>query len=338
MIKLDSGKLNIVIDGQFGSTGKGLLSNYIAINNHIDFSISNSGPNAGHTFYHNIGNNRNDKKLIVKHLPVSGLINKHNTIYLCAGALINPEILIEEIENFSLDDNRLFIHPRASIIENVDLVEESLNDGVKQIASTMSGVGSSLIRKIKRNSNLADKNELLSKYISEINLHKYLVDNCTALIELPQGMDLSLNHGLSYPYCTSRDITIGQALNDANVHPKFLGKVCVSIRTFPIRVGNIIENNKIIGYSGPFWSDSIELSWEDIGVEKEYTTRTNRVRRIATFSMNQYHKMLDIYHPDYILLNFCNYLSHKDLTNLLNKLPEVTHLGFGPRQQDIKER
>ena len=79
MISLSSGKFNILIDGQFGSTGKGLLANYIGMFNHIDIAVSNASSNAGHTFY-----NTDGKKIIVKHLPVSGIINKRSLIYLCA--------------------------------------------------------------------------------------------------------------------------------------------------------------------------------------------------------------------------------------------------------------
>jgi hypothetical protein len=42
MISLIPGKFNIIIDGQFGSTGKGLLSNYISVFNHIDIAVSNA--------------------------------------------------------------------------------------------------------------------------------------------------------------------------------------------------------------------------------------------------------------------------------------------------------
>ena len=44
-------KLNVMIDGQFGSTGKGLFSSYINSVNKVGLSISNSSPNAGHTFF-----------------------------------------------------------------------------------------------------------------------------------------------------------------------------------------------------------------------------------------------------------------------------------------------
>jgi len=331
MIRLYSGKFNLLIDGQFGSTGKGLLANFIGVFNHVDIAVSNASSNAGHTFYDADG-----KKIIVKHLPVSGIVNKRSLIYLCAGSIIDLEILLKEIEENNIDHARIAIHPRAAVISKKDIEEEKLNNnGVKKIASTMSGVGSALVNKINRAAKLAKDIPELSRYISEVDLHYYMQQGCTVLMEVPQGLDLSLNHGLAYPYCTSRDITIAAAMNDAGVHPKWLGKVAVSIRTFPIRVGNVVENGIEVGYSGPFYPDSVETSWEKLGLPKEFTTRTNRVRRVATFSHIQYKRMLDLLSPDYVFLNFCNYLTRKKIDDMLKILPEVTHVGFGPTIHDI---
>ena len=150
-------------------------------------------------------------------------------------------------------------------------------------------------------------------------------------------MDLSLNSGFAYPYCTSREITVSSTLSDVQVHPSYLGKVCVSIRTFPIRVGNIIDNGSIVGYSGPFYPDSIELSWEDIGVEPELTTITKRERRVATFSYEQYNKMMRLYKPDYVLLNFANYSILNNKNQFKKKLKAVSPDGQMPVLVPLKD-
>ena len=41
--------------------------------------------------------------------------------------------------------------------------------------------------------------------------------------------------------------------------------------------------------------------------------------------------------PIHILLNFVNYMSESDLGGLLDKLPEVTHLGYGKLMDDVRE-
>jgi len=174
--------------------------------------------------------------------------------------------------------------------------------------------------------------------VRELDVSWYLDKGCTALMELPQGLDLSLISGLAYPYCTSREITPAQALSDTQLHPSYMGKSIVCLRTYPIRVGNLIQDGKEVGYSGPFYDDSMELTWSELGMKPEYTTNTNRIRRIATFSMLQYRKMLMCLHPDYIMLNFSNYMTDKELCSLLEKLPEITHLGFSPSLDDVITR
>jgi adenylosuccinate synthase len=263
-------------------------------------------------------------------------MSKRNQFYLCAGAIIHPETLLKETEKFDIDPDRIAIHPRCAIITDSDIINEKSDDSsVTKIASTQSGVGSALVNKINRSAKLAKDIPELKDMICELDLHYLLDQGCTALMEVPQGFDLSISSGFQYPYCTSREITVPAALTDAQVHPSYLGKVAVCLRTYPIRVGNIIKDGKELGYSGDFYPDSIETNWNDIGVEAELTTVTKRIRRVATFSKIQYKKMLDKLRPDYILLNFSNYMSKKELCELLEDLPEVTHLGFGPEIKDV---
>lgn len=330
-MKLDAGKLNILIDGQFGSTGKGLLSSYVSVMNHIDIGIVNASTNAGHTFYYH------DKKYVLKQLPVSGIIHERNQIYLCPGSIINPTTLLEEMEKYGVYQDRVVIHPRCAIITDEDIQWEKQDDSsVTKIASTQSGVGKSLSNKIQRHGKLAQDIPELREMVGELDVRQLLDYGCTALMEVPQGFDLSISSGLSYPHCTSREITVSAAMADAQVHPSYLGKTIVSLRTYPIRVGNIVKDGKEIGNSGPFYPDSNETTWKDIGVDEEYTTVTGRIRRVATFSKQQYDRMLKFLKPDYVMMNFGNYMSKDDLLNLINDLPEVTHIGYGPNIEDVK--
>lgn len=330
-MELDSGKLNILIDGQFGSTGKGLLASYVSLTNHIDIAITNASANAGHTFYYN------NKKYVLKQLPVAGIIHKRCQIYLCAGAIINPKILLQEMEEHNISEDRVAIHPRCAIITDKDIQwEKNKNSSVTKIASTQSGVGRALSRKIQRSAKLAMDIPELRPMLNDLDIHNLLDHNCTALMEVPQGFDLSLSSGYAYPYCTSREITISAAMADAQVHPKYLGKTMVCLRTYPIRVGNIVQGDVELGHSGPFYHDSQEVTWDDLGVKEERTTVTGRIRRIATFSKEQYDRMINHLQPDYVFMNFGNYMSMKKLALLLEDLPEVTHVGFGPYVEDVK--
>ena len=335
---LEESKLNIILDGQFGSTGKGLFSSYLATYTHADMFVSNLSPNAGHTFYDPDGN-----KIILKQLPVGGILNKRAGIYLSAGSILDPAILLKEINEFNVDPSKIIIHPRAAIVEQEDKnIEKDNKSSVSKIASTQSGVGYALSRKITRKAKLAKDIPELEQFISEVDLMQLMDDGCTFLMETSQGFDLGLNFGLAYPYCTSRDMTVSSILSDSGVHPKYLGKVSMCVRTYPIRVGHIYDSEgNMVGHSGPFYNDSRELSWKEMGVEVERTTVTNRPRRIATFSKEQYERATHFNRPDYVFLNFCNYINVSSYLNYLYNIFKntecPTHLGFGPKIEDVKE-
>ena len=135
-------------------------------------------------------------------------------------------------------------------------------------------------------------------------------------LEVPQGFSLGLNQQF-FPYSTSRECSVMAGLNDACINPYYLGKVSMSIRTFPIRVGNIHdEHGDVIGWSGPHYDDQNELTWEEVGVEPEVTTVTKRVRRVFTFSMQQFEDAVKANRPDIIFLNFMNYLPEQEGADL----------------------
>lgn len=104
------GKINIIIDGQFGSTGKGLIAAKIASDNLIHVAVGTLSPNAGHTFY------IDEDKYTTHLIPVAGVIHPESTIYLSAECVIDELLLLQEIEEFGISHDRIIIHPRAAII------------------------------------------------------------------------------------------------------------------------------------------------------------------------------------------------------------------------------
>src|SRR5262245_64787370 len=94
---------------------------------------------------------------------------------------------------------------------------------------------------------------------------------------------------------------------DAGMPPSFHRKTIMVVRTFPIRVGNT-ENT-----SGPVYNDQDEMTWAAIGVEPEMTTVTGRIRRVFTWSAEQFKNSLEVLNPDAIVLTFCDYLDGKEV-------------------------
>lgn len=343
------GKAALLIDGQFGSTGKGLITAYLAQHNKFHIATTNASANAGHTTV--IG----DRKFVTFHTPTTAVMDPNCIAYLNAGAIIDPEVLAQEIIEFGLQ-GRLIIHPHAAVIyqHHRDAEREAASSATK-IGSTQKGVGAALADKLMRRGNVAKNDPFLSQFIDpSFHLGLEMDEHGAAVIvEVPQGFSLSLNSGF-YPYTTSREVTVAQGIADAGLHPGQLGKVMMTARTFPIRVGNIQDEfGREIGNSGGGYPDQPELAWENFpGVEPERTTVTKRVRRIFTWSDLQWLHSVQTLKPDFVFLNFVNYLTDRtalaELEARAGRLylaPEdngdlcrpFTHYGIGPDVADVFE-
>src|SRR5262245_45368935 len=96
--------VHAIVDGQYGSTGKGALTYWLARQAYynklyIEGTIYSGGPNSGHTFYHE------GEKHVVKQLPTFAvastlLDNRNHVAYLSAGAVIHPLTLFEEAQKY----------------------------------------------------------------------------------------------------------------------------------------------------------------------------------------------------------------------------------------------
>ncbi len=338
----------MIIDGLWGSCGKGLIAGYLAETRRPTTVVCNFGPNAGHTYI-----DRGGRKILTKQLP-TGIINEESLILIGPGAIIDPDILLAEIEEFK-DLNifkRLHIHPNAAVVLPSDKkAEKSMTVG---IASTMKGTGSAIMRKISRNRSNGPRT--IGEYISEggspelqgavdlsANWFNRIVGHVQ--IESAQGVDLSINHGVRYPYTTSRDITPESVLNDVGIPMRYLMEVVAVYRTYPIRVGHVVEDGKKLGDSGPSYYDQKELTWKELSERtgqdlEERTTVTNRVRRVFEFSWDQFHKTNDILGGPNIFLNFANYLTRAEVGLMVNRMnnydgTNVKWVGMGPSFDDV---
>lgn len=341
------GRASVLIDLQYGSTGKGLFAAYLAgmPENKIDIAVTNAAPNAGHTTCYADG-----RKFITYHMPTFGIVQPDTVIFLNAGAIIDPDILQVEMTQFNINKDRLYIHPRAVVVEPEDKAYEKLeSSGTTKLASTQKGVGRALARKVMREAVVAAEHPMLKEFVRrDFDIMKLIDKGARVMIEVPQGFDLSLNDGLSYPHCTSRSINVAQALSDAGIHPFYLNKTVGTCRSLAIRVGNIVNDEGVeVGHSGPCWPDQRELTWDELHLEPERTTVTKRIRRIFTWSDQQYERALHVLRPDLVLANFLNYLPDgTQATNWNRRMQEserniLGHLipklyGVGPNVEDIQ--
>jgi adenylosuccinate synthase len=331
-------------DGQYGSTGKGLLSSYLHDREASAVSVvaSNAGPNSGHTSY--LG----DRKIVLKQLPTFAvheqLANPDDPmpIFLTSGAIINPDILNREVHEYGI--KQVYLSRQASLISPQDIIAEG-SGSVAAVAGTRQGVGTALARKVLR-----DPTAVVDSYKGGWHPNITLVDSmsldvteCVAFHEISQGFSLGLNSGF-YPKVTSRECTVAQACADARIPPQLVKGVALSFRTLPIRVGNHEGFS-----SGECYPDQNELSWEDVGVEPELTTVTKRPRRIFSFSRFQYREALLANRPTLIFMNFMNYFKDldarkvfgegvmEDARDFLGYEPKFLW-GYGPLIKHVSER
>jgi adenylosuccinate synthase len=335
--------LHVLVDGQYGSTGKGALAAWLAscsVAYKIPFCavISNAGPNSGHTFYHE------DQKIVLKQLPtfavMSHLLGHTIPIHLSAGAIIDPEQLRKEATRF--EGIPIVIHPNAAVITDQDRRSEADAAGtIAAVAGTRSGTGMALARKVMRDPTAIWGNNPMRMpgNVRTQVTPPFHITNHRYFMEISQGFSLGLNQPF-YPKTTSRECTVAQGIADAGLSPRCLSRVYMAVRTFPIRVGNVDGHS-----SGGWYPDQEETSWEELGVDAERTTVTNRIRRVATFSFEQLEDALMANEPDFLFMNFMNYLSPDDQEAFVAKLMEWRdgmHRwfdiigGYGPRVGDVR--
>lgn len=339
----------VLVDGQFGSTGKGAIAALIGtlFGDSIDVVTTNAGPNSGHTGY-----TFSHEKILTQQLPVAAIAaqlsgKKAPLAYLNGGAIIDPGQLLKEMRDYNFWN--LAVHPCAAVITDSDRRTEA-EGTVALIASTGKGVGSALARKILRDqkSIYGNYNESVNFSITN-NLLYYVWSSDRVFVETAQGFSLGINSAQFYPHVTSRECTVMQAIADARIPAQMVRKVIMSVRTFPIRVGNTDK-----GYSGDCYSDQKEIQWSDIGVDPELTTVTKRVRRVFTWSRQQFREALAANRPDVVFLNFCQYLNpsrdpddkkwtefvndcEMDYRSVMGRDPDFWLYGWGPYPEDITE-
>lgn len=343
-------KIDMVLDMQYGSTGKGLIAGWLAKRTAYDTAICAFATNAGHTY---IDESRGIH-VMTQQLPTAITSPTVKNILIGPGAAIHLDTLRGEVERYAehLVGKRVLIHPFAAVVEDYH-AEFELSDGRTKMGSTAKGVGEAYIERIRRN--VENPNIMARRVSTDDPLHGMIatLDEYRAallaaesvIIEGAQGFSLSMYHG-QYPYTTSRDVTPWQVAADCGIPFRWATYINVvgTMRTMPIRV-----NNRD-GSSGPHYPDQVELDWKDIGLSAELTTVTKLPRRIFSFSHQQQQEAMlhcgGYWHTRFFL-NFANYVSENELRNIIRLVETPTMMnpnngivmwaGFGPDDKDVKE-
>jgi len=137
-----------IIGGQWGDEGKGKVVDFLAEKADMVARFS-GGDNAGHTVINPYGE-------FQLHLVPAGIFRAHTTCIVGNGTVVNPPVLLEEIDNLQehgVDTSHLFISDRAHLIMPYHILLDGLEEerrGGKALGTTRRGIGPAFSDKIAR--------------------------------------------------------------------------------------------------------------------------------------------------------------------------------------------
>ena len=278
-----------LVGAQWGSEGKGVIAAGLA--SKVGGAVRVGGPNAGHSFVHG------DRLWKMRSVPCAWIGG--GDLFIGAGAVVNADLLERELSEIGRV-RPIYVDRHAVLIRHED--EEAEKEIVAKIGSTGEGVGAARIAKIKRDGSAllakdyAWKSPLVVVTDTVPMIGKLIDSGETVMLEGTQGSGLSLHHG-AYPHVTSSDTNASGMAAEAGIAPSLVTDVHLVARTYPIRVA---------GPSGPMGN---EIGWEALPVlTPERTTVTNKVRRVAEWSEEQFARAVTLNRPTGIWLTFADYL------------------------------
>lgn len=235
---MQTGKLNVLLDAFWGSSGKGKASAWLADKYGVTLVSSSNYPNAGHTAAFTDGT-----KFVAKAIPTAAILKKTHGVgmkcFISPGSgFFWPQLIKEWVASGKPE---IFIHSRASIVTPDHAAREREGqESTKHIASTMQGSGAAIADKVLRKADclLAGTSELakvvefyrltnpeifdalgsgnptplMDEFLERVQVvdafefrnlvHSQLEQGHTFLHEGSQGYALSIDHGSHYPFCT----------------------------------------------------------------------------------------------------------------------------------------
>ncbi len=287
----------IIVGGFFGDEGKGKIISYLALQDNPTIAVRGGvGPNAGHTIEHN------NNKYKVRMLP-SAFLNRDTKLLIGPGVVVNPDVLLKEIEEFGTHD-RSYVDFQCGIIEESHKKMDSVGRLKESIGSTGTGTGPANADRALRTLKLAKDIESLALYLDDIpnQVDLALKNEENVLVEGTQGTFLSLWHG-TYPFVTSKDVTASGICADVGIGPKNVDEIIIVFKSFVTRVGEGPLKNEIAT------DQVLAKGWQEVG------TVTGRQRRAANFDFELAKRS--------IMLNSASQIA---ITKLDVLFPECTHM------------
>lgn len=330
--------IDMVVGGQFGSEGKGKVALELK-RRRADYAyvVRPGGTNSGHTGY-----DRGGQRMVLRQLPAAA-IDGDVAVIFPAGSYVDPDLLLKEIELTGIAPGLVHMDRRAQLIRPEHRDAEAHSGLLSSIGSTGSGTGAAVMSRLARYGRGSipgmpvEEHAALQPFICDVAglLDDALSRGRGVLLEGTQGFGLSVLHGDSWPKATARDTTAAGFLSEAGLPPRKVRDVVMVLRALPIRVA---------GDSGPLLG---ETDWAAVGRASdaqddmtEYTSVTNRVRRVGCFDAAVVRRAIAANDPSLVVLN---HLDHVDaavrgtepLTDRTRRFVDEVERGIGRRVEMV---
>ncbi len=303
-------KLDVVLGLQWGDEGKGKVVDVLTPDYKV-IARFQGGPNAGHSL-------KFDGEGFVLHTVPSGIFRKDSVNIIGNGVVIDPVILMDEIESIESKggdiSTKLVISKRAHLILPTHRMLDAASEAAKgksKIGSTLKGIGPAYMDKTGRNGlrvgdilspefkalyeALKDKHEgLLAQYDFQYDIREYEAKWLEAVEKMTRfefiESELVVNRYLDEGTPILAEGAQGSMLDiDFGTYPfvtssnTMTAGVCTGLGVAPGRVGKVIGIFKAyctrVG-SGPFPTELFDETGEKLrSIGHEFGATTGRPRR-----------------------------------------------------------
>ena len=336
--------VNVVLGLFYGDEGKGKIIDYLSKKHKYAVRFS-GGNNAGHSI-------EVDGKKFAFHLIPSGILNKNVKAILGNGVVIDPKVLIEEINNLKENGyavDNLYISDKAHVILPYHIELDGMLEDIRKnrkIGTTKRGIGPAYCDKYERcgirmedfisdnfkellKENVKNKNVILKAYgYEELDYKKiykeyseyaeilkpYVTDTITMLHKAIDSKEKILCEGAQ---ATLLDIDFGSYPYVTSSSPSIGGLSTgtgIGARYIKDVIGVIKAYSSRVG-EGPYVTELTDSIGDKIrGLGHEYGTTTKRPRRCG---------WLDIVALNYaVMINGVNAIAmnHLDTIGKLDKI------------------
>jgi len=330
-------KAVLVVGGAFGDEGKGKVVSYLAVKDKVDVAVRGGvGPNAGHTVV------SGGKTYKVRLVPTA-FTNPQTRLLIGAGVVVNPQILLEEVD-LTGARGRLGIDYQSGIIDEEHIQRDKVGHLKEKIGTTGTGTGPANADRVLRKGKVARDILALQEFLTDVagEVNSALDEGKQVLVEGTQGTFLSLYHG-TYPFVTSKDTTASAACADVGLGPLRVAEVIVVFKAYLTRVGEGPLEGEIPT------EEVVKRGWGEFG------TVTGRMRRAAPFNFKLAKRACILNSATQIALTKLDVLfkcdahvkKFEDLSaeakNFVRKIEDeigvkVTLIGTGPGVDDMIDR